>query len=138
MDRVEERFKEFSDKKFPSVVVNQTIRAVKSQKNNQDAKRFQKMGCCFNNQNLRVEKVGDLYTISFPTLEKRIGVPVVTRPFQQTWLDKIIDGTVKQGAGQLYKKKQKWYIAIPITWNVETQASEKTMRVDLGLRYLAI
>jgi putative transposase len=45
-------FKEFSDKKFPSAVVNQTIRATKSQKKNQDAKRFRKMWCCFNNQNL--------------------------------------------------------------------------------------
>jgi putative transposase len=131
-------FKEFSDKKFPSAVVNQTIRATKSQKKNQDAKKFRKMWCCFNNQNFRVEKVGDLYTVSFPTLEKRIGVPVVTRPFQQTWLDQIIDETVKQGAGRLYKKKRKWYMAIPITWNVETQANGKTMGVDLGLRYVAV
>ncbi|SDW63775.1 hypothetical protein SAMN05444487_1051, partial [Marininema mesophilum] len=112
-------FKEFSDQSFPSAVVNQTIREVKSQKKNQHAKAFRKIGCCFNNQNLKVEKK-ELYTVSFPTLEKRIGVPVVTKPFQVAWLNKIIDGTVKQGAGKLYKKKKKWYLAIPITWHVES------------------
>ncbi|SDV99648.1 hypothetical protein SAMN05444487_1011, partial [Marininema mesophilum] len=112
-------FKEFSDQSFPSAVVNQTIREVKSQKKNQHAKAFRKRWCCFNNQNLKVEKK-ELYTVSFPTLEKRIGVPVVTKPFQVAWLNKIIDGTVKQGAGKLYKKKKKWYLAIPITWHVES------------------
>ncbi|MFD1407797.1 RNA-guided endonuclease TnpB family protein [Kroppenstedtia eburnea] len=132
-------FKEFSNEKFPSAVVNQTIREVKSKKKNQDAKTFKKMWCCFNNQNLTVEKVGDYYTVSFPTLEKRIGVPVIARPFQQVWLDQILSGTVKQGAGQLYKKKKKWYLAIPITWEgPQPSESEKIMGIDLGLRFIAV
>jgi IS605 OrfB family transposase len=96
------------------------------------------MWCCFNNQNLKVEKVGNFYTVAFPTLERKIGVPVVARKFQQAWLDKIINGTVKQGAAELYKKKRKWYLAIPITWGVKPQESEKAMGIDLGLRYLAV
>jgi putative transposase len=48
-------FKEFSTKRFPSAVVNQTIREVKSQKKKQRAKAFRKMWCSFNNQNLKVE-----------------------------------------------------------------------------------
>jgi putative transposase len=131
-------FKEFSSEKFPSAIINQTIRDVKSQKKNQKARTFKKMWCCFNNQNLKVEKVGDFYTVSFPTLEKRIGVPVVARPYQQAWLSKIVAGTVKQGAAKLYKKKRKWYLAIPITWEVKPQESEKVMGIDLGLRYLAV
>lgn len=130
-------FKEFSDAKFPSAVVNQTIREVKSQKKNQKAKTFRKIWCCFNNQNLRVEKNSELYTVSFPTLEKRVGVPVVAKPFQVAWLEKVINGTVKQGAGKLYQKKKKWYLAIPITWNVESSQEGKAMGIDLGLRYLA-
>lgn len=135
-------FKEFSSEKFPSAVINQTIRDVKSQKKNQKARSFKKMWCCFNNQNFKVEKVGDFYTVAFPVIEgdkvKKIGVPVVARPYQQAWLSKIVAGTVKQGAAKLYKKKRKWYISLPITWEVEPSQGEKVMGIDLGLRYIAV
>ncbi|MFC4076815.1 RNA-guided endonuclease TnpB family protein [Salinithrix halophila] len=131
-------FKNFSMKRFPSAVVNQTIREVKSQKKKQRAKAFRKMWCGFNNQNVKVEKSGAFYTVSFPTLEKRIGVPVVTRPFQQVWLEKIVNGSVKMGAAKLYQKKRKWYMALPITWEVEATAKKKVMGIDVGLRYLAV
>jgi IS605 OrfB family transposase len=131
-------FKSFSSEKFPSAIVNQTIREVKSQKKNQNAKSFKKLWCCFNNQNLKMEKVGDFYTVSFPTLEKRIGVPVVAKSFQQAWLDRLISGTAKQGAAKLYKRKKKWYIAIPITFEVEQRKETKVMGIDLGLRYIAV
>ncbi|AMA71814.1 MULTISPECIES: RNA-guided endonuclease TnpB family protein [Aneurinibacillus] len=131
-------FKDFSSQKFPSAIVNQTIREVKSQKKNQKAKTFRKLWCCFNNQNLKVEKKGDFYTVAFPTLEKIIGVPVVARPYQQAWLNRIINGTAKQGAAKLYKKKKKWYLAIPITFEVEQRKETKVMGVDLGLRYIAV
>jgi putative transposase len=131
-------FKEFSSETFPSAVTNQTIREVKSQMKNQEAKTFKKMWCCFNNQNLKIEKAGAFYTVAFPTLEKKIGVPVVARPFQQAWLERIIAGTAKQGAGKLYKKKQKWVLAIAISFDVQKSQDQKAMGVDLGLRYLAV
>jgi putative transposase len=131
-------FKDFSSQKFPSAIVNQTIREVKSQKKNQKAKTFRKLWCCFNNQNLKIEKKGDFYTVAFPTLEKKIGVPVVARPYQQVWLNRIINGTAKQGAAKLYKKKKKWYLDIPITFEVEQRKETKVMGIDLGLRYIAV
>ncbi|WP_408006920.1 RNA-guided endonuclease TnpB family protein [Pseudalkalibacillus sp. A8] len=131
-------FKEFSAEKFPSAVINQTIREVKFQKKNQKAKTFRKMWCCFNNQNLKIEKKSKLYTVSFPTLAKRIGVPVIAKPFQIKWLDQMISGSVKIGTGKLYQKKKKWYLAISITWNVESSQGKKVMGIDLGLRYLAV
>jgi putative transposase len=131
-------FKEFSDEKFPSVIINQTILDVKSQKKHHQARTFRRMWCAFNNQNLKVGKSGDFYTVSFPTLEKRIGVPVVVRPYQQKWLDRIIDGTARQGTAKLFKKKRKWFIAVPITFDVEASQGEKVMGIDLGLRYLAV
>ncbi|OKO96771.1 Mobile element protein [Geobacillus proteiniphilus] len=132
------RFKEFSSQRFPSAVVNQTIREVKSQKKNQKTKKFRTLWCCFNNQNVKVEKKGEFYTVSFPTLEKRIGVPVVTRPYQEAWLNRLINGTAKQGAAKLYKKRKKWYLAITITFEVEPRHETKVMGVDLGLRYIAV
>jgi putative transposase len=131
-------YKAFSDEKLPSAVVNQTIREVKSQKKKQKAKSFRQMWCCFNNQNLQIEKESDLYTISFPTSEKRVGVPIVVQDFQQRWLDLLLNGEAKQGAGKLYKKKRKWYLALPITFEGEANQAEGIMGVDLGLRYLAV
>ncbi|WMJ16543.1 transposase [Geobacillus proteiniphilus] len=131
-------FKEFSSQRFPSAVVNQTIREVKSQKKNQKTKKFRTLWCCFNNQNVKVEKKGEFYTVSFPTLEKRIGVPVVTRSYQEAWLNRLINGTAKQGAAKLYKKRKKWYLAITITFEVEPRHETKVMGVDLGLRYIAV
>jgi hypothetical protein len=45
--------------------------------------------------------------VSFPTLGKRVGVPVVARPYQQKWLDRIIEEAAKQGTAMLYMKKHK-------------------------------
>jgi IS605 OrfB family transposase len=118
--------------------VNQTIREVKSQKKKQGAKTFKKLWCCFNNQNLKVEKKGDLYIIAFPTLEKKVGIPVVAKPYQQTWLERIMNGTAKQGASKLYQKKRKWYVAISLAFEVARANKEKVMGIDLGLRYIAV
>ncbi len=76
-------FKRYSDEPFPSAIVNQTIRAVKSKKKKQKAKTFRCMWCNFNNQNFKVESENGLYKVSFPTLEKRVGVPVVYKDYQQ-------------------------------------------------------
>ncbi|AXF55884.1 hypothetical protein DT065_07470 [Salicibibacter kimchii] len=64
-------FKSFSDETFPSAIVNQTIRAVKSKKKHQKAKVFRSFWCGFNNQNCKIEKENALYKISFPTIRKK-------------------------------------------------------------------
>ncbi|OKO95827.1 Mobile element protein [Geobacillus proteiniphilus] len=131
-------FKEFSSQRFPSAIACQTIRDVKSQKKHQKSKKFRKQWCCFNNQNWKVKRKGEFYTVSFPTLEKRIGVPVVTRPYQEAWLNRLLDGTAKQGAAKLYKKKKKWYFAVAITFETKQREETNVMGVDLGLRYIAV
>ncbi|MGG4495629.1 RNA-guided endonuclease InsQ/TnpB family protein [Brevibacillus reuszeri] len=131
-------FKLFSDISFPSAVINQTIRDTKSQKKNQKAKTFRNMWCNFNNQNFKVEQKGEQYLVSFPTLEKRIGVPIVAHGHQKIWLDRLINGEVKQGTAELFYKRGKWYIALPLTFEVRSSSHQKTMGIDLGLRYLAV
>lgn len=84
------------------------------------------------------EKGNEYYTVSFPTVEKRIGVPVVAESFQMHWLDQVIAGAVKQGAAKLYQKKKKWFLAIPLTWEQDTSTNERTMGIDLGLRHVAV
>lgn len=65
-------------------------------------------------------------------------MPVVTRSYQQAWLNRLINGTAKQGTAKLYKKKKKWFIALPITFEVEPCKGKKVMGIDLGLRYIAV
>lgn len=133
-------FKLFSTKEnLPSCVVNQTIREVKSKKKKQQARTFRQFWCGFNNQNSKIEKENGLYKISFPTLEKRVGVPLVVEKYQQDWLERILDGSAKQGVTELYEKKGKWYVSVAITFDKpELMNSEKTMGVDVGLNYLAV
>ena len=135
-------FKSFSDEKFPSAIANQTIRGVKSKKKNQKAKLFRSFWCGFNNQNCKIEKENNLYKISFPTLEKRVGVPVVAETYQQHWLDRILEGRAKQGATELYEKRGRWFVSIAVSFESEKDHSDtlslKVMGVDVGLNYLAV
>ncbi len=109
-------FKLFSTLKFASAVSNQTIREVKSKKKNQKAKLFRSFWCGFNNQNLKIEKENGLYKVSFPTLEKRVGVPVVAEIYQQHWLDKILKGEAKQGKTELYEKNGRWFVSVSLSF----------------------
>jgi len=113
---------------------------VKSKKKNQKARTFRRFWCVFNNQNIRVEKENGLYKLSFPTLEKRIGVPVVAEVYQQHWLYKILDGQAKHGTGELYEKKDKWYMSLSVSFepNKTDKTSSRIMGIDIGLNYLAV
>lgn len=132
-------FKVFSSEKFPSAITNQTIRDVKTQKKNQKANKFKKMWCVFNTQNNKIEKINEQYIVSFPTPEKRIGVPLKIQPFQQKWLDRILDGSVKKGTVKLHERKGRWFVSISISFEPpKDDLSKKTMGIDVGLNYLAV
>lgn len=131
-----------SDESFPSAIVNQTIRTVRSKKKHQKAKTFRRLWCGFNNQNFKVEKENGLYKVSFPTLEKRIGVPIVCKDHQQRWLDQLLSGSAKQGTSELYEKRGRWFVSITLAFEVKQQLAQqghhKTMGIDIGLRNLAV
>jgi IS605 OrfB family transposase len=133
--RTSKEAKEYSDP-LPSAVLTQVIRDIKSKPK---ARRFKRLWPAFNNQNFRVEKEytaggGAVYKVSFPTLEKRVGVPVVVTPYQEKYLDLLLAGKVKQGVARLVKCGKDWYIHLSLTVPVErTQKPEKVMGVDLGL-----
>lgn len=121
--------------KLPSAVLNQAIREIKSKKK---AKHFKRFWPAFNNQNLRVEKEfsrsgGAVWKVSFPTLEKRVGVPVVVEPYQRKYLEMILSGGAEQGSARLVRRGKEWYIHLSVTITVEREKKpEKIMGVDLG------
>ncbi|MBP2079558.1 IS605 OrfB family transposase [Oceanobacillus polygoni] len=133
-------FKRYSDERFPAAVVNQTIQTVKSKKKKQKTKLFRRMWCGFNNQNFKVERENGLYKVSFPTLEKRIGVRVVCTDRGKPWLDKLLSSEVKQGTTELFEKRGRWFVAISLSFEVKQKQPDqaKTMGIDIGLRQLAV
>jgi IS605 OrfB family transposase len=127
---------------LPSAVLNQAIRDIKSRDN---AKVFKCLWPGFNNQNFRVEKEvfqggGAVWKVSFPTLEKRVGVPVEVSMYQSGRLGLLLSGAAKQGAAYLIKKRGKWYIHLSMTIRVEKSKAEAgaTMGIDLGLICLLV
>ncbi|MBN2908587.1 hypothetical protein JQC72_03520 [Polycladomyces sp. WAk] len=53
----------------------------------------------------------------------------MARSYQQQWLDRIIDGTAKQGTAKLYRKNRKWFTALPITLK-PTKAKKEALTSD--------
>lgn len=125
---------EYSDP-LPSAVLNQAIRDIASKKK---AKYFNRLWPGFNNQNFYIEKElsksgGAAWKASFPTLEKRIGVPVVVAPYQEKYLDKLLSNEAKQGSAWLVKCGKDWYIHLSLTVAVKEKPAGKIMGIDLGL-----
>jgi IS605 OrfB family transposase len=127
--------KEYSEK-LPSCVLCHAIRDIKSKPK---AKRFKCLWPAFSYQNFRVEKElseggGAVWKASFPTLEKRIGVPIIVQPYQKKYLEMLLSGKAKQGSARLVKCGKDWYIHLSLTVTIERkQKPEKVMGIDLGL-----
>jgi IS605 OrfB family transposase len=121
---------------LPSAVLNQAIRDIG---NKPKAKHFKRLWPCFNNQNFRVEKElsqngGAVWKVSFPTLEKRVGVPVVVTSYQEKYLNLLLAGKAKQGTARLVRCGKDWYIHLSLTVAAERgRKPEKVMGIDLGL-----
>ena len=119
---------------IPSAVINQALRDVAA---HPKVERFRALWPGFNNQNCRLERVGDFWTASFPTHVGRVRVPLQATDRQAQLLAKL-GATVKQGAAKLYEKRGRWYLALSISVQVTPCVGTKVAGVDLGLRNLAV
>ncbi|MDQ0287883.1 IS605 OrfB family transposase [Desulfofundulus luciae] len=120
---------------LPSAVLNQAIRDIKAKPK---AKRFKHLWPAFSNQNFRVEREvtrdgGAVWKASFPTLEKRVGVPIVVQPYQEKYLEMLLSGRAKQGSARLVRRGKDWYVHLSLTVPVEEKRGGKVMGVDLGM-----
>ncbi len=127
---------------LPSAVKNQLVRDVNG---NKTAKRFRRVWPAFNNQNFRVEKETakdgkETWKASFPTGEKRVGVPVVATDYHKPYLELLQTGKAKQGAAKLVERRGEWYTHLSLTiGEPEKEVSSvpakmpKIVGIDLGL-----
>jgi IS605 OrfB family transposase len=81
-------------------------------------------------KNPKVEKNSGFYTVSFPTMEKFIGMPVFTS--KSSWIGSSREGQARNGDALQKEAQMIHYLAD--TFDIEKRQGEKGMGIDLGLR----
>ncbi|PTQ52805.1 MAG: Mobile element protein [Hydrogenibacillus schlegelii] len=118
-------------------MIHQALRDVAAHR---DVRTFRVLWPSFNNQNLRLEKVGDFWTAAFPTQAGRVRVPLAVTRKQAALLERL-GRDVRQGTANPYEKRGQWFLALSVTLPVEevkTLPADKIAGIDMGLRYLAV
>ena len=121
-----------------SAVANQVIRATTARSK---VKRFKLLPPEINCQNWKLEKNGETYSVSFPTLKgtKRVPLEVAHIHYQEV-LDKLIEQDQAVGGGSLKiaKIRGQWYALISVTEEVPDVPSSTRAGVDRGQNNLAV
>ena len=120
-----------------SALSNQVIRILKG-KAGKRAKAFKVFWPEVNKQNWKVVKVGDTYSVSFPTVQGVKRVPLAVHGHFAQQLDDIISGAVEKGTLKLMQLRGVWYAMLSITRDVPDIESAQRMGVDRGQNNLAV
>ena len=121
-----------------SALSNQIIRHLKG-KASKRTKTFRVFWPEVNNQNWKLCKVGDTYSVSFPTIQgdKRVPLDVHHHHFAEQ-LDRVLSGDGERGTLKLMKLRGCWYAVLSITWDVPNVESTERIGVDRGQNRLAV
>ncbi|MBW4532516.1 MAG: transposase [Pleurocapsa minor HA4230-MV1] len=123
-----------------SALANQVIRHCKG-KAGKKTKKFKLLPPEVNCQNWRLFKVGDIYSVSFPTLHGIKRVPIsVKSHYWQPILDRLLDNDPKltKGTLKLCQYRNKWYALISITEEVPEVIVDNRVGVDRGQNQIAV
>ncbi len=122
-----------------SALANQVIRQVKG-KAGKRTKEFKLLPPEINYQNWRLFKVGETYSVSFPTLQgvKRVPIDISSKHWQSL-LDRLLnqDEAITKGTLKLYQHKNKWYALVSLTEEVPEVESTNRVGVDRGQNQIA-
>ncbi len=121
-----------------SALVNQTIRHTTSP-TGRKTKHYKMLPIEVNNQNWKLTKKGDTYSISFPTIkgEKRVPIYLASSHWQPL-LDGLLEGTVKGGSFKLIKHRNKWYVYLSVIEDVPEVATETRIGCDRGQNNISV
>ncbi len=121
-----------------SALINQTIRHTTSP-TGRKTKQYKVLPIEVNNQNWKLTKKGNTYSISFPTTkgEKRVPIDVASAHWQLL-LEGLLDGTVKGGSFKLIKHRNKWYVYLSVVEDVPEIIAQKRIGCDRGQNNLAV
>lgn len=123
-----------------SALANQVIRNATS-KTAKKVKRYRVMLPEANRQNWNVAKVGDTYSVSFPTIKGNKRVPLATdNPHHKSLLDRLIGGddTVTKGSLKLAKIQGQWFALCSVTQDVPGVTSASRVGCDRGQNNIAV
>ena len=123
-----------------SALANQVIRLAQG-KAGKKTKKFKLLPPEVNCQNWRLFKVGDIYSVSFPTLHgiKRIPVAVKSRHWQPI-LDRLLvkDESLTKGTLKLCQFKGRWFCLISVTEEVPEVTGNNRIGLDRGQNQIAV
>lgn len=122
-----------------SAWLNQTIRNAKAKTK---VKQFKCLPLETNNQNWKLHKVGDTYSVSFaivPNQGKRVPLAIHAAS-HQVWLDRILSGQAKQGSIKLCRSRRGiWYALLSVSMGVPDASNEcEWIGVDRGQKIPAV
>ena len=123
-----------------SALANQVIRHCKGKAGNR-TKKFKLLPPEVNCQNWRLFKVGDVYSVSFPTLFGIKRVPITINSYHwQPMLNRLLrsDKSLTKGTLKLCQFKDKWYCLISVTEEVPEVIGNNRVGVDRGQNQIAV
>ncbi|GET37498.1 RNA-guided endonuclease InsQ/TnpB family protein [Microseira wollei] len=123
-----------------SALANQTIRHTTSGVGKK-VKQYKSLPPEINKQNWSIHKVGETYSLSFPTIKgtKRVPVEVASKHWQPI-LDRLCKGDtlIDKGSAKIIFHRNKWYAYISITLEVPEVPATTRIGCDRGQNNLAV
>lgn len=123
-----------------SALANQTIRHTTSG-TSKKVKNYKTLPPEINKQNWSLHKIGDTYSLSFPTAKgvKRVPICVAYHHWKPI-LDALLeeDKRVEKGSVKIIKHRNKWYAFVSITQEVPEVVATKRIGCDRGQNNLAV
>jgi hypothetical protein len=121
-----------------SALANQTIRHTISA-TGRKVKHYKCLPPEINKQNWKLEKRGDTYSISFPTIQGEKRVPIVIASVHwESVLEQTLAGQVEKGSVKLIYHRSRWYAYVSVTVDVPEVQTLERVGVDRGQNNLAV
>ncbi|MBK1673721.1 hypothetical protein CKO35_10445 [Ectothiorhodospira shaposhnikovii] len=131
--------KAFADIEIGSAWINQTIRNANART---QVKCFKRLPLETNNQNWRLHRVGDTFSLGFGLvrgIKKRVPIEVHGASHRD-WLEALLEGKAKAGSLKLVQsKKGIWYACLSVSMEVpDAKETEHWIGVDRGQNVPAV
>jgi IS605 OrfB family transposase len=121
-----------------SALANQTIRHTISA-TGRKVKQYKCLPPEINKQNWKLEKRGNTYSISFPTLQgdKRVPIVVASKHWEPI-LEQVLAGNAEKGSVKLIYHRKHWYAYMSVTVDVPQMQAQNRVGVDRGQNNIAV
>jgi IS605 OrfB family transposase len=121
-----------------SALANQTIRHTVSA-TGRKVKHYKCLPPEINKQNWKLEKRGDTYSLSFPTIQgdKRVPIVVASKHWHPI-LEQALAGDLEKGSVKLIYHRRRWYAFMSVTVDVPEVQTQKRVGVDRGQNNIAV